>query len=42
MNVGRGLGIPGPSSTGRSWHELLEKWELKDVLDLVTIEASMS
>jgi len=33
----RDLGIPGPLSTGRSWHELLEEWELKDVLDLVTI-----
>src|SRR5262245_21351227 len=35
--VERELGIPGPRSTGRSWDELLEKWQLKDVLDLVTI-----
>jgi hypothetical protein len=33
QRVGRELGI----STGRSWYELLEKCELKDVLDLVTI-----
>jgi hypothetical protein len=31
------LGIPGPTSTGRSWTYLLERWDLKDVLDLITI-----
>src|SRR5262245_55785890 len=37
QRVERELGIPGPWSTNRSWYELLEKWELKDVLDLVTV-----
>ena len=35
--VERELGISGPFTSGQTWYEHLEKWALKDVLDLVTI-----
>jgi hypothetical protein len=37
MRVEKELGIPGPWSSRGSWYRVLENWELKDVLDLVTI-----